>query len=238
MSRTWARDASLRAARKYSATVGPSGGPAGSAIAAQHGAGDAREHEHAQRCGAPRDQRQRGQRRQGDTRAHRRRRRGRRPAARATARTRRLRSRRRRGTPIARRGVATGQRAYRRSCAARHRPAEGSRRTSEEGPKIPPRRVFVARSGSMTVAGMTSTIRARDRDAGAHQALRGGDRRRRRPGPARAPRRGVRVPRPQRRRQDDDAADAARPGAAHVGAGGRARRRARLAAAGWPASAR
>ena len=57
---------------------------------------------------------------------------------------------------------------------------------------------------------------ARDRDRGAHQALRRRDRRRRRARPAGAPRRGLRLPRAQRRRQDDDAADAARARAPDV----------------------
>ena len=72
--------------------------------------------------------------------------------------------------------------------------------------------------------------RSRDRDAGADQALRRLDRGRRRPRPGRAPRRGVRLPRPERRRQDDHAADAARARATDIGTGGGARRPARLPA--------
>ncbi len=71
-----------------------------------------------------------------------------------------------------------------------------------------------------------------DRDdrehATAHQDLRPAHRGRR-GGPQRPPRRGVRLPRPERRREDDHAADAARPGPADLRPGDRAR-----AAAGRP----
>ena len=57
---------SLRAARKYSATVGPSGGPAGSAIPRSTTLATPMSTNTRHRRGAARDQRQRGQRRQGD----------------------------------------------------------------------------------------------------------------------------------------------------------------------------
>ena len=113
------------------------------------------------------------------------------------------------------RSTIGARRRRRRPCPA----AAGLRRSAYAGAAPRGGRPRDGRHGRAMVA-MTDDDREHPT---AHQDATATARRRRRGQPDRPPRRGVRLPRPQRRRQDDHAADAARPGPADLRHGDRAR---------------